>query len=37
MINKLQELKGKTKINLFKNLSVYYDKINIRFDEDPFS
>ena len=35
-INKLQELKGKTKLKFYKNISNYYDKMNIRFDEDPF-
>ena len=37
MIKKLQELKGKTKLKLYKNLSDYYDNMIIRFDEDPFS
>ena len=36
MINKLQQIKGKTKLKLFKKLSNYYDDMNIRFDEDPF-
>ena len=37
MIDKLQQLKGKTKINFYKILSNYYDKMNISFDEDPFA
>ena len=37
MINKLQELKGKTKLKFYKNISNYYDKMNIRMDEDPFA
>ena len=37
MINKIQELKGKTKLKFYKNISNYYDKMNIRFDEDPFA
>ena len=37
MIKKLQELKGKTKLKFYKNLSNYYDNMNIRFDEDPFA
>ena len=36
-IIKLQGLKGKTKLKLFKNLSNYYDNMNMRFDEDPFA
>ena len=36
-INKLQELKGKTKLKIYKNISNYYDSMNIRFDEDPFA
>ena len=35
MIKKLQESKGKTKLKFYKNLSNYYDNINIRMDEDP--
>ena len=34
MINKLQQLNGKTKLKLYKNISNYYDNMNIRFDED---
>ena len=37
MINKLQQLKGKTKLKFFKNISKYYDNMNNRFDEDPFA
>ena len=43
MIIKLQSLKCKTKKKLYKNLSDYYDEMNIRrqsgvfqFEEDPF-
>ena len=37
MINKLQQLKGKTKLKFSKNVSIYYDNMNIRSDEDPFA
>ena len=40
MINKLQDLKGKTKLKLFKNISNYYDEMkhkNFQTQEDPFS
>ena len=37
MIDKLQQLKGKTKLKFYKNISNYYDNMNIRFDEDPFA
>ena len=37
MINKLQKLKGKTKLKFYKNMSDCYDNMNIRFDEDPFA
>ena len=37
MINKLQDLKRKTKLMFYKNISNYYDILNIRFDEDPFA
>ena len=37
MIDKLQQLKGKTKRKLYKSISKYYDNMNIRFDEDPFA
>ena len=35
MIDKLHELKGKTKLKNFKNSSNYFDIMNIRMDEDP--
>ena len=40
VINKLQSLKGKTKLTFHKIISKYYDEMNIRnfkFEEDPFS
>ena len=37
MINKLQQLKGKTKLKVEKNISNYYDNMNIRFYEDPLA
>ena len=44
MINKLQQLKGKAKLKLYKNISNYYNEMNIRrqtgtfqFEEDHFS
>ena len=37
MIDKLQQLKGKTQLKFYKNISNYYDNMNIRFDEDPFA
>ena len=37
MIKKLQELKGKTKLKLYKNLSNFYDNMNVRMDQDPFA
>ena len=40
MINKLQELKGKTKLKFYKNLSNYYKemkRLNFQSQEDPFS
>ena len=33
---KLQSLKGKTKLKLYKNLTKYYDNMDIKMDEDPF-
>ena len=36
-INKLQELKGKTKLKFYKKISNYFDNMNIRMDEDPFA
>ena len=44
LINKLQSLKGKTKLKFFRSISDYYDEMNIRrqsgtfqFEGDPFS
>ena len=37
MIDKLQQLKGKTKLKFYRNLSKFYDNMNIRMDEDPFT
>ena len=44
MKKKLQMLKSKIKLKFYRNLSNYYDKMNIRkqsgafqFEEDPFS
>ena len=37
MNNKLQQLKNKTKLKFYKNISNYYDNMNIRFHEDPFA
>ena len=37
MIDKLQQLKGKTKLKFIKNINNYYDNLNIRLDEDPFA
>ena len=40
MINKLQELKGKTKLKFYKNISDYYNEMknrNFQSQEDPFS
>ena len=37
MINKLQELKGKTKLKVYKNINFCYDNMNIRMDEDLFA
>ena len=39
IIIKLQQLKGKTKLKICKNLSIYYDEMNIRkfkFEDDFF-
>ena len=36
MINKLQELKGKTKLNFYKKVKKYCDN-NIRMVEHPFA
>ena len=37
MINKIQQLKGKAKLNFCKSISNYFDNMNFRFDEDPFA
>ena len=37
MINKLQQLKGKTNFKFYKNIRNCYENMNIRFDEDPFA
>ena len=37
MINKLQQLKGKTKLKFYKNISNYYDNKNVRLNEDLFA
>ena len=37
MIEKLQQLKGKAKLNFYKNISIYYDNMNIRMDENLFA
>ena len=40
MINKLQELKGKTKLKFYKNVSNYYDEMkhkNFQTQEDLFA
>ena len=37
MINTLQQLKGKTKLRFYRNISNYYVNMNIRIDEDPFA
>ena len=37
MIDKLQEIKGGTKLKFYENISNYQDNMNIRFDEDPFA
>ena len=35
--NNLQEIKGKTKLKFYKNISIYYDNMNIRMEQDPFA
>ena len=35
--DELQQLKGKTKLKFYKNISKFYENLNIRFDEDPFA
>ena len=37
MSDKLQQLKGKTKLNFYENISNFCDNVNIRMDEDPFA
>ena len=37
MIDKLQQLKRKSKSNFLKNKSNFYDNMNIRMDEDTFA
>ena len=43
MIDKLQQLKGKTNLKLYKKISNYYNEMNIeesktfQFEEDPFA
>ena len=37
MINKLQQLEGKTKLKFSKNIRNYYDNMNIRMDEETFA
>ena len=37
MINKLQQLRSKTKLKFYKNISNYHDNMNIKFDEDTFA
>ena len=37
MISKLQQLKGKTKLKFYKNISNSHDNVNIGMDEDPFA
>ena len=36
MVNKLQELKGKPKLKIYKNISKYYDEMNIRMQSGSF-
>ena len=37
MIDKLQQLKGKTNLKFYKNIRNFYDNMNIKMDEDPFA
>ena len=37
MIDKIQQLKRKSKSNFLKNISNFYDNMNIRMDEDSFA
>ena len=36
MIRKVREIKGKTKLKFFLNISDYYSNMNITLDEDTF-
>ena len=36
-IDRLQQLKDKTKLKLYKNVSNYFDNMNTRFNEDRFA
>ena len=36
MINKLQQLKGKTKLKFYRNISNFYDEMNIRRQSGTF-
>ena len=36
-IIKLQDLKRKTKLRFYRNISNFYDNMNTRFDKDPFA
>ena len=37
MIDNLQEFKGKTKLKLCKSITIYYDNMYIRMDDDTFA
>ena len=37
VINYPEEIKGKTKLKIFKNISLYYNNMNIKVVEDPFA
>ena len=37
MINKLQKLKGKTKLKFYKSISSFYHNMNVRMDEYFFA
>ena len=37
MIDNLQSLKGKTKLNFYKKISNYHDNMNNQMDGDPFA
>ena len=36
MVNKIQQLK-KEKLKFYKNISIYYDNMNVRFNEETFA